>query len=299
MIEPANKISNGANDFSENNTSPNLNYWRLLWRQMIALINLSIRRYLFTRYMWVLILLGIVPVFVSTLYFINVNFRDYKSIMPPDELNKTFQIIFRTVYIHFIIFFIANIFGFSLLRKEVDDQTLHYLFLQPVSKIRIIISKYLAFLMVTWLYLTITFFLTYIIFCLPYGIEGITKELFVKGRAISLLKQCFVMLVALAIYGSVSMIMGSLFKSGSYGALFYLWETGVPYLPSTLKYFTISFYIQTITPEKSAIPPRLFELYGPMPSLLQCWITLTIIILVSIGITVIIMRSYECKYSEA
>ncbi|MCX7766021.1 MAG: hypothetical protein N2246_04875, partial [Candidatus Sumerlaeia bacterium] len=70
------------------------------------------------------------------------------------------------------------------------------------------------------------------------------------------------------------------------------------YLSSTLKFFTISYYIQAITPEKSAIPPRLFELFGTIPSLLRCWITLTIVLCVSIGITIIIIRSYECKYSE-
>ncbi|MCX7767230.1 MAG: ABC transporter permease, partial [Candidatus Sumerlaeia bacterium] len=207
---------------AETTPSQSISYWRLLWRQLVALVNLSIRRYLFTRYMWVLVILGGVPVLVSILYFLNVSFWNTKEILPPDELNKIFQMIFRTLYIHFIIFFIANIFGFSLLRKEVDDRTLHYLFLQPVSKITVIISKYIAFLLVTWLYLTPTFIITYIIFQLPYGIEGIIKDLFEKGRALSLLKQCLVMFVALAIYGSISMVMGSLFKSGSYGALFYL-----------------------------------------------------------------------------
>ncbi len=107
------------------------------------------------------------------------------------------------------------------------------------------------------------------------------------------------MLVALTMYGSISMVMGSLFKSGSYGLLFYLWETGVPYLPSTLKFFTISHYLQALTPEKGAVPPRLFELYGEVPSMLRCWVTIAIVLAVFISVSIFLIRRRECVYSGA
>jgi ABC-type transport system involved in multi-copper enzyme maturation permease subunit len=214
------------------------------------------------------------------------------------DLNKIIQILFRVLYIHFVIFFVANIFGFSLIRKEVDDRTLHLLFLQPIGKVTIILSKYLGFLIVTWLFLSVTFLCTYLLFHIPWGLKSMMKDLFEYGRALSLIEECFVMLVALAMYGAFSMVMGSLFKTGWYGLIFYLWETGLPYLPSTLKFFTISHYLQALTPEKSAISPKMFELYGEMPSLLRCWITFFLVLSVLIGITVFLIRRYECKYSE-
>ncbi|MBN1901450.1 ABC transporter permease subunit [Candidatus Sumerlaeota bacterium] len=273
-----------------------------LRRTVFTLVNISMRRYLFTRYMWTLLFLGGVPVAISILFmigrFLSQDHTAVVSYSHLSDLNKTIQTLFRVLYIHFVIFFIANIFGFSLIRKEVDDRTLHLLFLQPISKVTIILSKYLGFLAVTWLFLSVTFLSTYILFHIPFGLKSVMNDLFQYGRAFSLIKECFVMLVALAMYGAFSMVMGSLFRTGWYGLIFYLWETGLPYLPSTLKYFTISHYLQALTPEKSAIPPKMFELYGELPSPLRCGITFFIALSVLIGITVFLIRRYECKYSE-
>jgi ABC-type transport system involved in multi-copper enzyme maturation permease subunit len=270
-----------------------------LIRTYLTLINLSIRRYLFSRYMWVLIFLGGLPVLFALIYWLRLIVIHSGPLVPKYvELNNIVQTMFRVLYIHFVIFFVANIFGFSLIRKEVDDRTLHLLFLQPVSKVTIILSKYLGFIAVTWIFLSMTFLATYAFFLIPYGMKSLMKDLFENGRALSLLKECFVMLIALAMYGAFSMMMGSIFKTGGYGLIFYLWETALPYLPSTLKFFTISHYLQALTPEKSAISPRMFELYGTMPSLLRCWITFFILLAVLITITMFLIRRYECKYSE-
>jgi ABC-type transport system involved in multi-copper enzyme maturation permease subunit len=272
-----------------------------LRRTVFTLVNISMRRYLFTRYMWVLLFLGGIPIAISILFMIARMLSPHPSVAPYShisELNQMIQTMFRVLYIHFVIFFIANIFGFSLIRKEVDDRTLHLLFLQPIGKVTIILSKYLGFLAVTWFFLSVTFLVTYILFHVPFGFKSLMKDLFEYGRALSLIKECFVMLVALAMYGALSMVLGSIFKTGWYGLIFYLWETGLPYLPSTLKFFTISHYLQALTPEKSAIPPRMFELYGEMPSPLRCWITFFIVLSVLIGITIFLIRRYECKYSE-
>ena len=271
-----------------------------LLRQYLTIINISFNRYLFTRYMWVLLGMAGLPVFISGIYCVRMlAMYGYASDQVPGMLNEVFQTLFRTLYIHFIIFFIANIFGFSLLRKEVDDRTLHYLFLQPVRKTTVILSKYIGFLGITWVVLCVTLLLTYFLFQIPYGVKSLFVDLFQKGRALTLIQECFIMLVALAMYGAFSMVMGSIFKTAWYGLIFYLWETGLPYLPSTMKFFTISHYLQSLTPEKSAIPKKMFELYGEMPSPLRCWITLLVVLAVLIGITVFLIRHYECKYTSA
>ncbi|HRR31566.1 MAG TPA: ABC transporter permease subunit, partial [Candidatus Sumerlaeia bacterium] len=198
-------------------------------RQMLTIVNLSIRRYLFTRNMWVLVILGGLPLIFVALIILG------KPITSLTDANRAFQMTFRIYYIHFSIFFIASIFGFSLLRKEVDDRTLHYLFMQPVNRSLIIFSKYFGYIVVTWTYLSAAFLLTYFIMFLPFGLNVMKRELFHMGRAVSLIQECFVMLLALGLYGAVSMVMGTIFKSAWYGIIFYLWEAGLPYLPSTFK----------------------------------------------------------------
>jgi len=270
-----------------------------IWRQYLTLVNLSIRRYLFTRYMWVLLGLGLIPVFFTGLYCLTRLVGPLPYSAPYIQLNAILQGMFRFFYIHFIIFFVANIFGFSLLRKEIDDRTLHHLLLQPVNKSTVILSKYIGFLIVTWILLSVTFLISYVLLFAPYGIRSLMTDLFEHGRVVSLVKECMVMLLALAMYGAFSMVMGTIFKTAWFGLVFYLWETGLPYLPSTMKFFTFSHYFQALTPEKSAIPPKMFEMYGEFPSPLRCYITLGIILAFLTALTVFLIRRCECKYSES
>jgi len=261
-------------------------------RQMLTIVNLSIRRYLFTRNMWVLVILGGLPLIFVALIILG------KPITSLTDANRAFQMTFRIYYIHFSIFFIASIFGFSLLRKEVDDRTLHYLFMQPVNRSLIIFSKYFGYIVVTWTYLSAAFLLTYFIMFLPFGLNVMKRELFHMGRAVSLIQECFVMLLALGLYGAVSMVMGTIFKSAWYGIIFYLWEAGLPYLPSTFKYLTISQYLQAITPERSILPASFFELYGDIPTAFECILAVFIVVGFFGGLTLFLIRRYECRYSE-
>ena len=54
----------------------------------------------------------------------------------------------RLLYLQFIIFFVGNIFGFAVMRQDQDDQTLHYLFLQPVDRWMVILGKMAAYLVI-------------------------------------------------------------------------------------------------------------------------------------------------------
>ncbi|MFH0793068.1 MAG: ABC transporter permease subunit [bacterium] len=274
-----------------------------LARQIGAVTRMSVRRYLFTRYMWVLFYLGAIPVVLVTCQLIRALFLNVSAgyfvanWMPPADVNVFLQVLFRFLYIHFIIFWVATLFGFSLLRQEIDDQTLHYLFLQPIGRPTVILSKFLGFLAVTWIYLSATFLFSYFALMAPHGIKGISGDLFEAGRALTLIKECFIMLLALAMYGSISMVLGSIFKSSGAGLLFYMWEGVVPWLPSTLKFFTISHYLQALTPERSVIPRKAFELLGDLPSGLRCSVTLSLVLAAMIIITVFLVRRRECVYS--
>lgn len=293
MTDITNNIANGNDVVMVNEQISNsLKLKRQTWNLCV----LNIKRYLFTRYMQVLLMLGALPLAIAILAVANMKFQN-RTVMQISEMNKILQLMFRIFYIHFVIFFVANIFGFSLLRKEIDDKTLHYLLLQPVSKTAIILSKFASFIIIAWLYLSVMLILTNIVLLTPYGIENLTKQLFVRGEVFSLIQKTAVILLALIAYGSISMVMGSLLKSGTWGVLFYLWESGLPYLPSTVKYFTVSHYLQALTPGRSLIPPKMFELYGTLPSAFQSILTLMIVSSIFCGIAIFIIRHYECRYN--
>ncbi|GAB4319848.1 MAG: hypothetical protein Kow0059_14010 [Candidatus Sumerlaeia bacterium] len=268
-------------------------------RQFLALLALNLRQLMFSRYIWVLLVVGGLPVVLAGLYFIRHLFIASGD-APFAEINSFFQLMFRTLYIHFIIFFIANIFGFALLRKELDDRTLHYLYLQPVSRLMILFSKFASFLVLTWTYLSVTFILTYVLLLAPYGAQAVVSDLFENRRAFSLIQALGVMFVALMAYGSISMVMGSLFKSGGYGALLLAWETGLPYLPSTMKSFTVSNYLQALSPERGAISrTRIFELLGTPPAYWECALAIAVVLVVFLSLSALIINLTECRYSDS
>ncbi len=272
-------------------------------RQYRSLFLLSVRRWAFSgACSRIMITLGLLPVFliglVAVIQKLNTPVINNYHV-PHTELNTAFQMIFRTLYIHLIIFFGASIFGFFILRKEVDDRTLHFLFLQPVRKAGVILCRYAAFLAVTWPWLCLTFILSYMMLFVPFGLKALSADLFVYGRALTLIRECLVMLLALALYAAVFMVAGSLFKTSWFIVVFYLWDTGVAYLPSFFKLFTISHYLQAVTPEKSALPTKLFELISQAPSPLQSLLTLGFMWIVLISMAIIVIRQYECRYSGA
>ncbi|HRS00024.1 MAG TPA: hypothetical protein P5128_07235, partial [Candidatus Sumerlaeia bacterium] len=72
----------------------------------------------------------------------------------------------------------------------------------------------------------------------------------------------------------------------------------LPYLPSTFKYLTISQYLQAITPERSILPASFFELYGDIPTAFECILAVIIVVGFFGGLTLFLIRRYECRYSE-
>ena len=73
-----------------------------LRRTVFTLVNISMRRYLFTRYMWVLLFLGGIPIAISIIYMIakilTQNQMPVVSYSHLSDLNKIIQTIFRVLY---------------------------------------------------------------------------------------------------------------------------------------------------------------------------------------------------------
>jgi len=185
------------------------------------------------------------------------------------------------------------------MRQEVDDRTLHYLFLQPVPRWVLIVGKTAAYLVLASGVCTVSLWVTYSIMSLSAcGVGGTVSDLFGQGRFVILLKESFVLVFGLLAYGSVAMLMGSLFKSGFYALILLAWEAGLPYLPSTLKLWTVMYYLHSLLPERLTEQRKLFELLGEPASVGVSILVVGFVSLVFIGICMALFQFRECLYKE-
>jgi hypothetical protein len=92
--------------------------------------------------------------------------------------------------------------------------------------------------------------------------------------------------------------MGSLFKSGFYALILLAWEAGLPYLPSTLKLWTVMYYLHSLLPERLTEQRKLFELLGEPASVGVSILVVGFVSLVFIGICMALFQFRECLYKE-
>lgn len=257
---------------------------------------ISFRRLFRSKFFVANAILAALPVALAILLAIVIS---TKGTPPLTEIKAVFQGLLRVLYLQFILFFVANIFGFAVMRQELDDRTLHYLLLQPVSRWVLVAGKLAAYLVLSTGVCVISLWLTYFILTVPtYGVRALMIDLFVQGRFLSLLKESGVAFLALLAYGTLGMLMGSFFKSGIYALILLAWEAGLPYLPSTLKLWTIMHYLQSLLPERQLAHRGIFELLGEPAS---TTLSLGVIGGVSaffILLCVLLFQLRECSYTE-
>jgi ABC-type transport system involved in multi-copper enzyme maturation permease subunit len=267
-------------------------------RQIAAVLALSLRRLGRSRLTIACAFLGALPVLVVCLILAHHTFR--RSPVDIARVHDIFETWIRTFYLNFIVFFVASILGFGVVRQERDDRTLHYLFLQPVKRWALVLGKTAAFLTLASAICLASFWGAYLLMTLGrFGPRAAIADLFVEGRFVVLLRESGVLVLGLLAYGSIALLMGSLFKSGLYGLLLLAWETALPYLPSSMKMWTMMHYLQSLLPERPVESTRLFELLGDPAPVWLCILVLLAVPSFFVALCAVLFQWRECLYSEA
>lgn len=264
---------------------------------ILATFAISFRRLLRSKFFYANIALAALPVAVAILVSI-ASFSHHDRI-EISHLHMIYQGMLRIFYLQFVLFFVANIFGFAVMRQEIDDRTLHYLLLQPVSRWVLVAGKLVAYLVMSTGVCVLSLWLTYFILTLPHcGVSGVISDLLPGGRLLGLFKESGVIFLALLAYGTIAMLMGSLFKSGAYAILLLAWEAGLPYLPSTLKLWTVMHYLQSLLPERLTEQRALFEFLGEPASVVLSLGVIGGVSLFFIALCALLFQFRECTYTE-
>lgn len=264
-------------------------------RQFAACFALSMRRFSGSKFMLANLFFAACPIGISlVIVFFSPALRGSSQF---SEVHNIYEGLLRLTYLHFIIFFIAFIFGFSVMRQDREDQTLHYLLLQPVDRWMLVAAKFLAYVVLAFGACAASLWITYLILGVPrFGVSQVATDLFQHGRFLTLIKETGVLLIGLVAYGAVALLMSSFFNSALFAMILLAWEAGLPYVPSALKLWSVSHYLHSLLPERIMKQRKLFELLGD-PTSWQTSVSVLIVLSATFVIlSAIIFQNRECLY---
>lgn len=147
------------------------------------------------------------------------------------------------LYLRFLVPVLGVFYGTSLIADEVDDKTITYLFVRPISRTAVLVGKYLAYVVTTLCVVLPSVVVLYL--CVqPLG-HGSLAEGFM-----SLLTDLGLLGVGLVAYGALFAMVGAAFKRPLVAGLVFVlgWEQLAMALPGYLRKFTIAYYLQALVP---------------------------------------------------
>ena len=155
--------------------------------------------------------------------------------------------ILQIYYVRCGIFFGCLGIFLRLVRGEVAERTLHYLFLAPVRREALVVGKFLAGALTTTLVFGTGVLAS---FLLMYGHFGEGRLFLAHGPGLAHLRlDLLVVVLACLGYGAVFLAFSLLFKNPVVPAvLLAFWEGVNGALPAWLKHFSVTFYLKPLFP---------------------------------------------------
>lgn len=170
----------------------------------------------------------------SAVFIVNGNRVDTETI---------FATAMSVLYLRFIVPALGVFYGTSLIADEIEEKTITYLFLRPISRGAIVLGKYLAYLVCANAVVLPSVAIVFAI-AVPVGDMGRLLGTLLQdlGRAA----------LGLAVYGALFIFAGVAFRKPLVGGLIFVfgWEQVALVLPGYLRRLTVAYYLQS--PETGA-----------------------------------------------
>ena len=160
------------------------------------------------------------------------------------DTGTIFTTAVSVLYMRFIVPALGVYYGTSLIADEIEEKTITYLFLRPISRGAIVLGKYLAYLVCAS---AIVLPSAAIVFAIAVPVAGMGQLLD------TLLQELARAALGLAAYGALFTLAGVSFRRPLVGGLIFVfgWEQIALVLPGYLRRLTVAYYLQA--PERGAI----------------------------------------------
>jgi ABC-2 type transport system permease protein len=147
-------------------------------------------------------------------------------------------------YVHVLLLVVTLFYGTALVSDELEDKTLTYLLIRPVSKATIYLGKYLAYLVAAALLLLPSATLCFLI-SMAADPPGESSR-----HVPILLQDLAVLSIGILAYGALYAVIGAVTKRPVFVGLAFtfIWETLVTFIPGYLSKLTIKHYLSALLP---------------------------------------------------
>lgn len=212
--------------------------------QVRAVVRLTFLQLLRSRRTLVFALLGLLPPALAVLFAILRN-------LPRLHINATgfdfFSQLMVTFYLHFLLVLVALFYATALIHSEVEEKTLTYLLLRPVSRRLLVLGKFLTYLAAAGVLMLPSVVLTFGILEASDGGSGLGRHLRY------LLWDLAVLALGTTAYGALFAFLGTALKRPIMVGLFFavIWEGVVSHVPGHFAKLTILHYLLSIFPHST------------------------------------------------
>lgn len=200
--------------------------------------------------------------------------------------SSIFGVMIWMLFVRFIVPVLGVFYGTALMADEVEDKTLTYLFTRPISRGSVLLGKYFAYLMCTWLVVLPSVMLTYFLVVplaeVPSTFRSLVLDLGILG-------------LGLAVYGALFAFVGTWLKRPLIVGLAFAfgWEQVAMALPGYLRQFTIAHYLQALVPHALPTDGALNLLQGLFRQTPDAWVALAWLGAFLLGFLGLAMRTVE------
>lgn len=210
-------------------------------RQFVTVTGLTLRYLLGTRRVIPTALLGAVPL-VLTLSLAAGNVEGFDIIL--------FQILLIPLFLQVVLIFVTLVNATTLIREEIDDNTLPFLLTRPISKPAIVSYKYLGYFAAVLALLLPSIVLAYGVTELHAGIP-INTDLDVLGAFL------IVTVLGTAAYGALFLFLSVMVRKPLAAGLLigFVWESIVGMIPGDVRLLSVIHYLKSILKDMVVVGP--------------------------------------------
>jgi ABC-type transport system involved in multi-copper enzyme maturation permease subunit len=242
--------------------------WQLWTSQVWAILRIEVKKALWMRRSIWIYVIAFGPAIVIGIHALNSPMGQYCSISEDTDVLAS---IFQLFYLRIALFFGCMGLFTWLFRGDAVEKSLHYYLLSPVRREVLVLGKFLAGLIGSWIIFGLGVLLSFTFMYSHFGAAG--RDFVFHGPGLSqLAAYLLVTLLGCLGYGSIFLALSLVVRNPILpGIVVLLWETFHAVLPSVLQKFSVMFYLKQLCPVSIA-PTGTMALFAVVAEPVPAWI---------------------------
>lgn len=158
-----------------------------------------------------------------------------------DASLEMFLIIMIIFYLQFLVLYVCFLYGSGLITSELEDKTMTYLISRPISKLEILVYKYLGYIISIFIIFAIPTTLNYLMLASHDGVGNISENWRYLAYALG---GIFIGVVA---WGALFLFFASIFKNPLAPGILYclFWESFIANIGMNISKVSVTYQIRT------------------------------------------------------